>query len=1151
MKELAANAVEVLKRRYLAKDKNGKVVETVDEMWHRIADNIAKAEIPYFLIRGMAHEDVEDAYDDIRQQFYDMISDLDFLPNSPTIMNAGRPLGQLSACFVLPVEDSMEGIFNTIKNAALIHKSGGGTGFSFSRLRPEGSTVRSTGGVASGPISFMKAFDAATESVKQGGCFVAETLILTDMGPVQISSLKKGNKVLSVNVEDGTCEYVECTDPWLTKRDVEVWSISTDNGCSVVGTPDHPIMVSYYHGKNIRFKKICELEVGDAVVTQSTDGKPTYTTVIGVVKQQATRDVWNVEIPSNHNYFVCNNLRQGFFVSNTRRGANMGILRVDHPDIEKFIHCKDDTHILNNFNISVAVTDVFMKAVRDGTTYDLIDPHTKQVVKSLDAKTIFDEIVHSAWKTGEPGIFFIDRANATNTLKPIYGEIESTNPCVKGDTLVLTDQGEVEIQSVVDQYVNVWNGQKFIPVIPQVTGENQETIHVGVIDEHGTTRKIQCTLYHKFILKDGTRIEAKDLESGMELKPYRIPVDYAYDESIGSTIINEYLEINEPKVKYTRKGKILDKVYCFNEPELHQGIFNGILTGQCGEVPLLPYEACNLGSINLLNFVSTENDFGFDLDRLGDTVRLAVRFLDDVIDQNNYPLPEIDKMAHDTRRIGLGVMGWADSLYKLKVPYNSNRAVDLASAIMSFIHGIAHDESAKLADQRGMYPAYNKLKDAGVEVPFERNNEITCIAPTGTLSMIADVSSGIEPVFALGYYRNVMDNTKLAYINAVLREDIENRLDRSQYKTADEFNAAVDEKIDEVINAGTIMHTNFPDDMKNVYVTAHDIDPEWHIRMQAAFQQYTDNAISKTINFRHDATEDEVRTAYNLAYDLGCKGVTIYRDGCRENQVLNVGKVEDKKEEKAKIDYPDSVLDLPIEIRKKYAEQLMNQETVVIKACEDEDDDKAYNAAYRKMLHDNSYTILLQFDRISHFTPRERVDELQGFTRRVQIGCGKLYVTINHDEEGICEIFTSNGKGGGCPSQSEALARLASIALRSGVDIKEVIKQLRGIRCPSCQRNPNVKVLSCPDAVGRMLEEAQKRIDAEEEKTRTQETSILDSCITEVSSGDVTTNMVNYTTSSSNDSDLKFSKICPECGSMLEHEGGCVICRECGWSKCN
>ena len=818
-------------------------------------------------------------------------------------MNAGKPDGQLSACFVLPVEDSMEEIFDSIKNAALIHKTGGGTGFSFSRIRPAGSVVKTTGGVASGPISFMRTFDAATESVKQGGCFVGETKVLTKTGPVQIKDLHDGMEVLT------TLGYYPCTDPFMTKENTEVWSLSVkdfnENEFTVVATPDHPILTGIT-ADGYEYTRIDELRIEDHVIISCDyEGEIDYAEVIAIVPQVAKRDVWNVEVPEVHNYFVCDSFERGIFVSNTRRGANMGILRVDHPDILDFINCKNDTHVMNNFNISVAITDKFMQAVKNEHDYELRDPHTGEVTGTLYAPDVFNMIVESAWKTGEPGIFFIDRCNEHNTLKSVYGEIESTNPCVVGDTKILTSDGEVEIASVEDTPVYVWNGEQFSFTIPTCTGTNVETMHVGVVDEYGTTRKIECTLYHKFILRDGTIVQAQELSSGMELLPYRVPSKYHYDESIGSIIIEEYLEINDPKVKYIRNGKVVEKVYCFNESSRHRGIFNGIMTGNCGEQPLLPYEACNLGSINLLNCIEYVNDAPkFNYDKLRDITRLATRFLDDVIEVNHYPLPEIDKVTRETRKIGLGVMGFADVLFSLGIPYGSEGAIALAREIMSTINDTSHDTSMDLARIRGPYPAFYELFKTNKDIPYMRNNVTTTIAPTGTLSIIADVSSGIEPAFALGYYRNVMDGTKLPYINKILEKKLSSIFEKESCDYLIDFiisknhgtfkglmeNPELDKtkivvtekyakKLDISLRDATALVAEILFNMSKVYICAHDITPEQHIRTQAEFQKYTDNAISKTINFNHDATKEDVRTAYMLAYDLGCKGTTIYRDG--------------------------------------------------------------------------------------------------------------------------------------------------------------------------------------------------------------------------------------------------------------------------------
>ena len=634
-----------------------------------------------------------------------MMTDLDFLPNSPTLMNAGRPLGQLSACFVLPVGDSMEEIFDAIKNAALIHKSGGGTGFSFSRLRPKGSTVNSTGGVASGPISFMKVFNAATEAVKQGG---------------------------------------------------------------------------------------------------------------------------------------------------TRRGANMGILRVDHPDIMEFITCKNNTKEITNFNISVGITEAFMQAVEQDGSYDLVDPATRQVTGRLNAREVFDTIVTSAWQTGEPGIIFLDRLNRDNAV-PGQGEIESTNPC--------------------------------------------------------------------------------------------------------------------------------------------------------GEQPLLPYEACNLGSINLVNHLK-QDDGGWVLDRdkLDATVRTAVHFLDNVIEVNQYPLPEIDQMTRSTRKIGLGVMGFADMLLYLGIPYNSEEGVAMGREVMAWINTERPPGQRGPGREPGRLPPLRREHLPGRQ-PL-RNATVTTIAPTGTLSIIAGVSSGVEPVFAYAYIRNVMDGTHLIETNQILKDRLE------------QAGLYSEELMQQIVEQGSLAHVDgIPEDIKRVFVCAHDVSPIWHVKMQAAFQEHTDNAVSKTVNFPNAATREDVAEVYRLAYTLGCKGTTIYRDGSRDEQVLNIGKVNDGKAEAP---------------------------------------------AGRRGATSRATT--------ATSCPVPGPTVTTGFTEKVKIGCGNLYITVNYDENGICEVFTNTGRAGGCPSQSEATARLVSVAIRSGMDPKEIIQQLKGIRCPSCLRQPGVPVTSCPDAIAKAME---------------------------------------------------------------------------------
>jgi ribonucleoside-diphosphate reductase alpha chain len=757
---LTENAIKVLERRYLVRDENGNLIEDPKDMFRRVAKAVAEADTDY--VDSSQLKVIED-------EFFEMMSNLEFLPNSPTLMNAGRPLGQLSACFVLPIEDTMEGIFESIKNAALIHKSGGGTGFSFSRLRAKGSTVRSTGGVASGPVSFMKVFNAATEAVKQGG---------------------------------------------------------------------------------------------------------------------------------------------------TRRGANMGILRVDHPDIREFITCKQDNKDITNFNISVGITEKFMKAVENNEKYDLIDPKTKLPVGQDSAREIFDMVVDNAWNNGEPGIIFLDRLNKDN-VTPELGEIESTNPC--------------------------------------------------------------------------------------------------------------------------------------------------------GEQPLLPYEACNLGSINLsLMLKKTKKGFEVDFDKLRSVVKKAVHFLDNVIDVNKYPLKEIDSMTKGTRKIGLGIMGWADMLCKMNIPYNSKKAIDLAEKVMGFIQEESRKASMEIAEKKGVFPFYDKsiYKDQGIKI---RNATTTTIAPTGTLSIIAGVSSGVEPIFAICYIRNVMDNDELVEVNPIFKE------------LAVEKGFYSDELMKRIAKKSTIKDFDeIPAEIQNVFVTSHDISPEWHVKMQATFQKYTDNAVSKTVNLRNEATKDDVRDVFKLAYKTNCKGVTIYRDGSRDAQVLNIGSVKGKDDKKG------------VEGEK----ELESSKNVIVK----------------------------------YVAPRARPDITTGFTEKVRIGCGNLYITVNYDEHGICEVFTNLGRGGGCPSQSEATSRLISIALRSGMDVRSLVEQLKGIRCATTIRQKGLKVMSCPDAIGRVIEKVmqlQNNGNGKEEELQ---------ILSEYEDFDV-------------ENELKYV-YCPDCGKKLEHEGGCVVCRNCGFSKC-
>lgn len=701
--QLTEIARTTLEKRYLIKDDDGRPAEQPEDMLKRVARVVANGN------------------EALEKNYFAIMNNLEFLPNSPTLMNAGRDLGQLSACFVLPIEDSMEGIFDSVKHTALIHKSGGGTGFSFSRLRPTNDKVKTTQGVSSGPISFMRVFNAATETVKQGG---------------------------------------------------------------------------------------------------------------------------------------------------TRRGANMGILRIDHPDILSFIDCKLNKVELNNFNISVGLTEEFMEAVLSKQQYKLYNPRTKEIVATLSAREVFNKIVHNAWENGEPGIVFIDRLNRDNPT-PHIGEIEATNPC--------------------------------------------------------------------------------------------------------------------------------------------------------GEQPLLPYESCNLGSINLVKFVK---DGKIDYKKLKTVVHTAVNFLNGVIDVNKYPLKQIEEQTKSNRKIGLGVMGWAEMLVLLGIPYNSHKAIEVADEVMQFINSEGHRESERLAKVDGAYPNFvGKLQT--------RNATVTTIAPTGTISMIAGVSSGVEPLFAVCFTRNQMDT--------IMHET--NWLFAEIAKERGFYSLELIKKITN--NHGSVKGiAEIPSDVQRLFVTAHDISPDDHIQMQAAFQEHTDNAVSKTINFGDTATEKEVEEAYILAYTSGCKGVTIYRDGSRDEQVLSTG--TSKK---------DEIVD----------------------------------------------------------TRRDRPQALKGWTYQIQTGCGPLYITINEDDKGVFELFTTMGKAGGCAaSQSEAMGRMISLAWRSGVEARQVVKQLKGISCHLPNGFGENKILSCADAVATAIEK-----------------HIHEHTVVKQERG-----------------------ACPECGGIVEHEGGCMVCRGCGYSEC-
>ena len=819
---LSPNALTVLEKRYLIKDDAGQPTELPEDLFDRVARTIAAPDAGYGASEG-AVEALADA-------FYGLMADRLFVPNSPTLMNAGRPLGQLSACFVLPVEDALSngrsGIYDTLRAMALVHQSGGGTGFSFSRLRPKNDIVRSTMGVASGPVSFMSLYDASTDVVKQGG---------------------------------------------------------------------------------------------------------------------------------------------------TRRGANMGILRVDHPDIMDFITCKDDLTKITNFNISVAVTDAFMEAVKDGAAYDLIHPKTGEVTGQLQAHEVWARIIHGAWKTGEPGVFFVDRANHYNPV-PQLGSYEATNPC--------------------------------------------------------------------------------------------------------------------------------------------------------GEQPLLPYDVCNLGSINLGAFV---HDGQVDWDGLRRVVHLATHFLENVIDANAYPLPEITDLAQRIRRIGLGVMGFADFLIRLGIPYDSAEGVELGRRVQQFIDDEGKNESERLAGIRGPFPEWERsiwgpdetcARDAAGERirPMRRlrNCNVTTVAPTGTISIIAGCSSGIEPLFAVAFMRNQA---------GVLMPDIN-----------DDFVAAArregwysDELMQRIAETGSIVFPEVPAKWQRVFVTANHIKPEWHIRMQAAFQEHNDSAISKTCNFANEATEEYVEEIYRLAYDLGCKGVTVYRDGSRDMQVLSTGATAKKVQERAAATGSAA----PREPQTAQAGADLHGELAEL---------RAENERLRETL------LEVEAENLQRRQKRSRPEMLRGTTRRLETPLGTLYVTITEDSKGQpFEVFMSLGKAGGAlMADVEALGRLISLALRSGVPLQEVYRQLRGISSDRVIGLGANKVLSVPDAIGIAIERYMQ------EKQGVQQELLPGAAPAGIEVAPVMRQQVGDAGQQMMMEGLQpvLSGACPDCGSQLEYAEGCAKCHVCGFSEC-
>ena len=831
---LSDNARTVLAKRYLKKGPDLEPNESSTEMFWRVARVIAEVDARY----GAGAERV----DQVARTFYEIMARGEVEPNSPTLMNAGRPLGQLSACFVLPVPDSLEGIYETLRDMALIHQSGGGTGFGFSRLRPKGDVVKSTMGVASGPISFMEVYDASTEAVKQGG---------------------------------------------------------------------------------------------------------------------------------------------------TRRGANMGILRVDHPDVIEFIDCKEEGHRITNFNISVAVTDDFMNAVERGENYALRNPRGGEPVGELDAREVFEKVVYGAWRNGEPGVYFIDEANRYNPV-PQLGSYEATNPC--------------------------------------------------------------------------------------------------------------------------------------------------------GEQPLLPYDVCNLGSVNVGRFVEDDR---IDWDSLRTAVHRATHFLDNVIDANQYPLPQIDDLSKNIRRVGLGVMGWADMLVKLGEPYGSARSIELGRELMRFVDEEAKIESERLARERGVFPEWDNSiwgaddscarDETGARIrPMRRlrNCNVTTVAPTGTISIIAGCSSGIEPLFAVAFMRNQA---------GVLMPDVNPEF-VAQAKKGGWYS---EDLMRRIADEGHIHFDEIPAEVQEAFVTAHDVTPEQHIRMQAAFQQYTDSAISKTCNFSKEATVDDVRRIFELAYELKCKGVTVYRDGSREAQVLSTGRTARKVAAEA----------AARGVHASPGAGVIDPETIAEFEKLESTELAAELAGALARVDELASELEVQGETIATLEGgfmkqpgmRKRPAILKGVTRKIDSPLGDMYVTINEDEEGRpFEVFVALGKAGGpAMADAEAIGRLISLALRSGISLRSVHKQLRGISSDRAVGFGANKVLSSPDAIAQVVERY-----LEEKEGIQQSLPIPEVGAAKKTNGGTQTAEKPVIHRFETQAAIQFIGTCPDCGSSLEFAEGCMKCHACGYSEC-
>lgn len=1473
--ELTENARITLRERYLRKNEAGEVTETPEERFWAMSWDIASQEKP-------------EAVEHWAREFYGMMAKGVFMPNSPAIMNSGKGNGNAyGACFTLPIDDSIDGIFTTVKNTALVQKAGGGTGFSFDRLRPTGDYISSSSGSTSGPMSFWKVLAEATNSIQQG-CFIGSTLIGCPGENKAIKDIKKGDIVYSFDTVQGSMGYSRAAcDAFLTKRGAEVWKLTTDKGLVLFATPDHLMLTRSGEyvplsqlKKGQRLMPLSRYQKGSDIYVTLQDGKDTrmpehrllgkflypsydpkqhdihhkngnhqdnhpdnlelmttsqhhthhgklrgsfyeggqhgdkngmhrsnfwstapddvkarYRHAIGkgarednvmkrpgaaakhplfnnedtkllakrgkivaaacMLKEKGlpvdrgswpesvkslyntyrykaetvercfgswdafeselsfrnhvvvsteyshTEDVWDFEVEGTHNFCVVGQDGKGVVAHNSmRRGANMGMMTITHPDILKFIFAKQDLSAFTNYNVSVKMTDAWMASYKenpDGAhvvinqrngkrflipktvnkmTYAIQDlipyeaDHTEVKEGSVwTMREIFSVIVDCAWRTGEPGLFFIDAANRYNPT-PHIGAYESTNPCVTGDTPILTDKGFFPIESLVGQKVNVWNGFEWSEVEPRVTGENQKLLKVTFSDGS----ELRCTPYHKFYIQNGQprdkrdpiKKEAKELHEGDRLIPWSHPVisgaktesrsdaytrgffcgDGSYHneydknslwlygdkknllehfsyrfanecsndrthvalddskgwsktfvpgvdwdvgtrmdwlagliDSDGSVTSDGQVQIWSVNKNFLQEVKhalfisgthsslklgkaavtklmpdgkggkkeyhcqeswrlciplwgvevlrenglvcnrvdlsrvshqknfsikveaiseveeLADKVYCFTEEKRHMGTFACILTGNCGEQPLIPYESCNLGSINVAKFVKADKTF--DYGALAAYVRTSCRFLDNVVDASPYPIPEIEHMCHTNRKIGLGIMGFADALFMMGLPYNSDEAIVFGGALMEAVHQESLNYSEALAEEKGVFPNYEGSLWEGDSVLGRarkmRNAVTTTVAPTGTISIFANCSGGVEPLFNLFFIRQVLNGKRLKELNEHF------------VKVAKERGFYSEGLLERIVTEGTLKNiAEVPEDVKRVFVCTRDIAPEWHIRMQAAFQKYCGSAISKTTNLPNDATREDVEKSYLMAWEMGCKGITVYRDGCRAEQPMSL-----KKEEK------------------KVAAPAESTHTQAKRGVEDWKPRRPIKTPQ-----------LLSAVRIRQNTP-----------------LGNMHVTISVDmgTKHELEIFAQLGKAGDVASSDlEAICRTVSMYLRLGGSIVDVIEQFDGIGTTMSVPTKDGKVSSLADGLSKALQVYHKA-----KALYGLEDILL---------GKVDLSQISLKKGLPEASSPKTGPIppapkmepvkpsgagtCPSCKGKLIKSQGCMECPECGFSKC-